>query len=153
MGRKKKEILIDVETAGLDFEGEFIASLNEQTKLAKLEDLDLKFSPEEINLPEPIDTRTAEDIRAAGTVRKSKPRYVRGDRFYLYLGQKRVNGKWRGAVEHVRITEEEKTVEVLTKVWDAEKQEVVKKYVNVDVRVRKQSKPSKAYLARQKEAA
>lgn len=150
MARKKKEIIVDQEA-------DFIASLKDEAMRDGLEDLSLKFSAEEINLPEPIVIRNPglSDVdgalQAAASKPKSKPRYVPGNRFYLYLGQKRVKGKWKGAVEHVRVTEEEKTVDVLTKVWNSERGEVVKKYVPTDVRVRKESRQSKAFIERERQ--
>lgn len=144
MPRKKKEAIID-------FESEFIKGIADATERAGLEDLSLKFTPEEINLPEPIDARKPlmdEALQAAGTVKKSKPRYVRGDKFYLYLDQRRVKGKWRGAGQFMKITGETKTIE--RTLLDEDGYEFVEQ---IEVQIRKQSKPSKAWLARHKDAA
>jgi hypothetical protein len=137
MPRKKKE-LTDVtkeESAKfVDQDSEFISGLLEATKLAKLEsdDFKLDFSEDEINLPEPIPVRQATP--------KRKPAYLPGDHFYLYFGHKRVKGKWKVRGSFAKLTKETKQIERK----DGE---------IVTVHIRKQSNPSKAWLARKKDAA
>ena len=137
MPRKKKELTdVTKEEAApiIDQDAEFISDLLEATKLAKIEsdEFKLDFTEEEVNLPEAIPVRKAAP--------KRKPAYLPGDHFYLYFGQKRVKGKWRVRGSFAKLTEKTKEIEMK----DGEV---------ITVRIRKQSNPSKTWLARQKDAA
>ena len=133
MPRKKKE-LADV----TDQDTEFISGLLEATELAKKENLTLDFTEEEINLPRPVEVK-----KHNPSGKKPKPRYLLGDRFYTYMGYKRVKGKWHGSGSFMKITDKTKKVEKSVLV-DGELTTITEV-----VRIRKQSNPSKTWLARQ----
>ena len=135
MPRKKKEIADVTEVAPIiDQDAEFISGLLDATKRAKIEsdEFKLDFSEEEVNLPSPVEVRKVPP--------KRKPAYLPGDHFYLYFGQKRVNGKWRVRGSFAKLTDKTKEIEKK----DGE---------IITVHIRKQSNPSKSWIARQKNAA
>lgn len=135
MPRKKKEVADVTEVAPIiDQDAEFISGLLEATKLAKIEsdEFKLDFTEEEVNLPEAIPVRKAAP--------KRKPAYLPGDHFYLYFGHKRVKGKWRVRGSFSKLTDQTKEIEKK----DGE---------IITVHIRKQSNPSKSWIARQKNAA